>query len=241
MEQMNRECVILPQVLKTAGYATGMFGKWHLGDENGHEPWKRGFDVGVIAPNDAEGIAHKQAVDPVFLFNGTPKRMKGTRDVCFAREAVNFMSQEREEPFFCYYATYDPHRDHWAESRFVKQAGRLMEQAKRTGLPGAKDDRKHLLFAEVLRVDWIPGGILDFLDEKGHADNTLVFLVTDNGATDGVDAYNKGMRGYETTAWVGGTRALAYWSLPGVPEPRDLTERCAHIDVLPTMVRSGSG
>lgn len=235
MEQMNREVVTLPQVLKTAGYATGMFGKWHLGHENGHEPWKRGFDIGVIAADDSKNEAHRKARDPVFFFNGKKRQMKGTRDHLFAQEAMRVMKQEREKPFFCYFATYDPHSAYWAEARFMKEIRQQVKEAAAKGTLGVTSERRNQFFAEVLQTDWMIGEILDFLEEEQLADNTLVHFVTDNGATTGVDVYNKGMRGHKTTAWVGGTRALSYWRWPGVLEPRDLPESYAHIDVLPTL------
>lgn len=233
MERMNPDCVTLPQVLKRAGYATGMFGKWHLGDQDEHVPWKRGFDVGVIAENDAAAAQHKP-LDPVFLFNGEKRQMKGPQDQLFAKEAMTFMEQERDEPFFCYSATYDPHRGYWAEERFVKEMERQTQAADERGELGVSSQR-HLFFAEILQVDWILGEMMNFLEDKGLSDNTLVLLVTDNGGTDGVDAFNQGMRGHKVTAWVGGTRALAFWRLPGVLKPGDVTESCAHIDVLPTL------
>ena len=235
MEQMNQQSVTLPQILKTAGYSTGMFGKWHLGFENGYEPWKRGFDETVIAENDGKGPAHSKAVDPLLIFNGTKKQIKGTRDYVFAQEAMSFMEKDRDQPFFCYYATYDPHRAHWAEPRFVEQTEKQMQEADQKGLLKSKNKSKSLFFAEVLQTDWIIGELLDFLDEAKLSDNTLVYFVTDNGATDGVDFYNKEMRGHKSTSWVGGTRALSYWRLPGILQPRDLGESIAHIDVLPTL------
>jgi arylsulfatase len=87
----------------------------------------------------------------------------------------------------------------------------------------------------VLQVDWIVGQLLDFLEREGLADDTLVLLMGDNGGTDGTDAYNANMRGHKTTAWRGGTRAKVFWRLPGVLEPGEVTESCAHIDVLPTL------
>lgn len=233
MERMNPDCTTLAQVLKRAGYATGMFGKWHLGDQGEHAPWERGFDIGVIAENDGAAAQHKP-LDPMFLFNGAPRKMKGPQDQLFAKEAMAFMEQDRDEPFFCYYATYDPHKGYWAEERFVQEMERQVEAAKERDVLGVSE-RRQLFFAEILQVDWILGEIMDFLDEKKLSENTLVLLVTDNGGTDGVDAYNMNMRGHKVTAWVGGTRALAFWRLPGVLEPGDLAESCAHIDVLPTL------
>jgi arylsulfatase len=233
MEQMNKARTTVANVLSAAGYDTGMFGKWHLGDTGSHVPWCRGFGVGVIAKNDAAG-AQRKAVDPVFLFNGEERRMRGVRDVLFAEEAMKFMAQDRKKPFFCYFATYDPHAPFQAEDRFMEEMRRQVEAAKKKGILGVNEKRVDF-FAEVLQTDWILGRLMDFLEEKGLVKNTLVFVMNDNGGTCGVDAFNAGMRGDKGTAWLGGTRAYAFWRLPGVLEPRDVTESCAHIDVLPTL------
>ena len=239
MEQMSEACTTVANVLSTAGYDTGMFGKWHLGDTGGHVPWRRGFDVGVIAKNDAAGAAQQMAVDPVFLFNGEERRMTGIRDSLFAEEAMKFMARDRKKPFFCYFATYDPHAPFQAEDRFIEETRRQMEAAKKKGMPGANEKRVGF-FAEVLQTDWILGRLMDFLEEKGLAHNTLVLVMNDNGGTCGVDAFNADMRGDKGMAWLGGTRAYAFWRLPGVLEPRDVTESCAHIDVLPTLAEVAS-
>ena len=233
MEQMNEARTTVANVLSAAGYDTGMFGKWHLGDTGGHVPWRRGFDVGVIAKSDAAG-AQRKAVDPVFRFNGEERQMSGIRDDLFAQEAMKFMAQERKKPFFCYFATYDPHAAFQAEDRFMEEARRQVEEAKKKGIPGVNEKRVNF-FAEVLQTDWILGRLMDFLEEKGLAKNTLVFVMNDNGGTCGVDAFNAGMRGDKGTAWLGGTRAYAFWRLPGVLDPREVTQSCAHIDVLPTL------
>jgi arylsulfatase A-like enzyme len=234
MRRMNRECVTLPQILATAGYRTGMFGKWHLGISDGHAPWDRGFHEAVIAETDADQRAHMLALDPVFSFNGERREMQGVREFLFADEAMRFMKEKREEPFFCYLATHDPHKAYWAENRFELEMERQVMAAREAGILGVSD-RRLPFFAEILQLDWNLGRILDFLEFESLAENTLVVLISDNGGTDGVDAHNANMRGHKTTAWVGGTRAIAFWRLPGILETRALTPPFAHIDVLPTL------
>jgi len=235
MEQMNQDCVTLADVLSGGGYATGMFGKWHLGDENGYEPWKRGFEVAVIAEQDARSKAHQRSVDPVFYFNGERRKMTGVRDDLFAQEAMKFMGEKRAEPFFCYYATYDPHGGHHPMDRFREELKSQMLKAEAEGIDLKMEKRREGFFGEVLQVDWILGKLMSFLEKEQLAANTLVCLVTDNGATGGTDIFNAGMRGHKTTAWLGGTRALAFWRLPGVLKPGVVDESCAHLDVLPTL------
>jgi arylsulfatase A-like enzyme len=232
MCNMNRECVTLPQILAAAGYRTGMFGKWHLGIDDGHAPWERGFQEAVVAEGDADQIAHSRAVDPVFLFNGERREMQGVREFLFADEAMRFMRKENEAPFFCYLATHDPHKAYWAEPRFEQE---MLRQADEN--PGVAPHRLPF-FAEILQLDWNLGRVLDFLESSSLAENTLVILMSDNGGTDGVDAHNVGMRGHKTTAWVGGTRAVAFWRWPGMLEARALDQPYAHIDVLPTLAEA---
>jgi arylsulfatase A-like enzyme len=233
MRDMNRAMVTLPEILATAGYRTGMFGKWHLGQSDGHAPWERGFDEAVIADGDADQGAHSRAVDPVFFFNGELRQMQGVREFLFADEAIRFMGQAEDQPFFCYLATHDPHKAYWAEPRFGEELQRQLRDGP-AGAPGVAD-RRLPFFAEILQLDWNLGRVLDFLEARSLANNTLVVLMGDNGGTDGVDAFNSAMRGHKTTAWRGGTRAPAFWRLPGVLEARDLDHAFAHIDVLPTL------
>ena len=234
MRNMNRDMVTLPQVLADAGYRTGMFGKWHLGIDDGHAPWDRGFHKAVIAGTDADRRAHMLAVDPVFSFNGKRRDMRGPRERLFAEEAMRFMAEERDEPFFCYLSTHDPHKAYWAAYRYELEMERQVAAARNAGILGVSD-RRLPFFSEILQLDSIIGRVLDFLEEQSLDENTLVILMSDNGGTDGVDAHNANMRGHKATAWIGGTRAIAFWRLPGILEARELDEPYAHIDLLPTL------
>ncbi len=234
MRRMNREMTTLPEVLAAAGYRTGMFGKWHLGIDDGHAPWDRGFQQAVIAATDADTRAHMLAMNPVFSFNGELRDMQGPRERLFFNEAIRFMTEDRDEPFFCYLSTHDPHKAYWAAHRYELQMERQVAAAREAGTLGVTD-RRLPFFSEILQLDSNIGRLLEFLEKQSLAENTLVILMSDNGGTDGVDAHNAYMRGHKTTAWVGGTRAVSFWRLPGVLEPRELPEPYAHIDVLPTL------
>lgn len=234
MRLMNREMITLPQVLAAAGYRTGMFGKWHLGISDRHAPWDRGFHEAVIAETDADRRAHVLAVDPVFSFNGERREMRGVREFLFADEAMRFMKEARDGPFFCYLATHDPHKAYWAGYRFEVEMERQVAAAREAGTLGVSD-RRLPFFSEILQLDWNIGRVLDFLESESLAANTLVLLMGDNGGTDGIDAHNAGRRGHKATAWSGGTRVKAFWRLPGILEARALPQPYAHIDVLPTL------
>jgi arylsulfatase len=86
------------------------------------------------------------------------------------------------------------------------------------------------------------GVLFDKLDSLNIAENTLVILINDNGATFGTDIWNANMRGVKTTAWYGGTRAISFWRWLGTLKPHDVQPLTAHVDILPTLAElAGAG
>ena len=98
---LNRNAILLPQLLKSAGYRTGFIGKWHLGQKEGYSPGDRGFDFSSTTKrwNMAE-------FDPVIIRNGMETQHEGFRENVYFDEAMAFMEESGDQPFFCYLATY---------------------------------------------------------------------------------------------------------------------------------------
>jgi arylsulfatase len=119
-ERLALDATTLAQVLKTAGYATGIFGKWHLGDEPDHWPSERGFDemfihgaggIGQTFPGSCGDAPGNTYFAPVILHNGTFVRTQGyCTDIFFSR-AIEWMDDQIDAhiPFFAYIATNTPH------------------------------------------------------------------------------------------------------------------------------------
>ncbi len=233
-ERLTLEAVTLPGVLKSAGYATGIFGKWHLGDEPAYQPNRRGFDevfihggggIGQTFPGTCGDAPGNTYFDPAILHNGTFEKTKGyCTDVFFGR-ATRWIEQRKSSgPFFCWIATNAPHSPYHA-----KPEDRALYEGKGLG-PETEN-----FFGMLHNIDGNLGKLLTKLDEWGIARQTLVVMMNDNGGTAGVKVFNAGMRGAKVTPWIGGTRALSFWRWPGKFQPADCPALTAHVDVFRTL------
>lgn len=223
-EQLDRDAVTLPQLLQPAGYKTGIFGKWHLGDEAGYRPYERGFDVAVHVLGG--GGVHW---NPTVNRNGQrdAHASEGFREDVLFNESMKFMSANKERPFFCYIATHSPHTPLAAPEEFVAPyRGRVSAE-------------EALYLGMVANIDWNVGRLLEFLQKEGLEKNTVVIFMNDNGATVGVNMHNAGMRGVKTTVWEGGHRAMSLWRWPGAWRPQTDEQLTAHLDFLPTICDLG--
>jgi len=217
---MNREMTTLPQILSEAGYATALFGKWHLGQSDGYRPDQRGFDSSLTVPEDNQ----RSHYDPELSLNGEPVSSQGYRTDIFFDEAMGWIEARAsdEAPFFCYLATYSAH-------------GPLVVPEKYAAPYQTQAGQYANYYGMLANLDWNLGRLLDRLDALQLEEDTLIVFMNDNGGTFGVDTYNAGMRGCKGTIWRGGTRAFSFWRWPGTLEPRDESILTGHVDVLPTL------
>lgn len=211
--EMSLNATTVAQVLKAAGYATGIFGKWHLGSNGEYRPEKRGFDVSVTSVDDTQD-AH---FDPVLLFNGIEKQTKGFREDILFHEATQFIESNKDRPFVCYIPTYSPHAPLKAPQEYIDR------------------NNGNVFYAMISNIDDNIGRLMVKLKDLQVDDHTVVIVINDNGGTWGVDNYNAGMRGCKATAWYGGTRALSLWRWPGHIKPRNIENLAAHVDLLPSL------
>ena len=235
-ERLTLTATTLPQVLKSAGYRTGIFGKWHLGDEAEYQPNKRGFDevfihgaggIGQSYPGSCGDAPGNTYFDPAILHNGKFERTKGYCTDVFFAQATKWIEGEvaAKRPFYCHLATNAPHAPYNA---------RPEDAALYEGKGLGKDTEN--FFGMLHNIDQNVGRILAKLDELGVAKDTLVVFMNDNGGTAGVKVFNAGMRAAKGTAFLGGTRAMAFWRWPGHLEPRDVDTMSSNIDFLPTVL-----
>ncbi len=219
-EHLLKSATILPQLLKRAGYENGFIGKWHLGNGKGFRPEDRGFDW--TSTNVGGGRKH---FDPVMIRNGKREPRKGFREDLFFDEAMSFIDETtaKDQPFFCYLATYSPHTPLAAPEKFLAPYRDAVSE-------------KHATYLGMIEnIDENVGRILRFLKERQLEDNTIVVFMNDNGVTEGLDVYNAGMRGCKCTVWEGGTRAMSFWKWPKHWKPQQVDNLTAHLDVLPTL------
>lgn len=234
-ERLSLETTTLPQLLRSAGYTTGIFGKWHLGDEAEYRPDRRGFDevfihgaggIGQTYPGSCGDAPGNRYFDPAILHNGKFVKTEGYCTDVFYRQATRWIDAQRggDKPFFAYIPTNAPHSPYIArpEDKAIYE-GR-----------GLTPDQENF-FGMLHNIDANVGRLLAKLDEWGIADETLVIFMNDNGGTAGVNVFNAGMRGAKGSPWVGGTRAASFWRWPGTLKPADCATLAAHIDFLPTI------
>lgn len=215
--------------LKAAGYATAMFGKWHLGEKAKFHPSARGFDQAIIADGKH------------FDFETNPKvdYPPGTYLADFLTDkAVDFIRQNKQGPFFLYLPHFGVHAPHQAKKEWIKHF------EKKSSVGGHKDPTYAAMIAS---VDESVGKILDLLDELQIADNTVVFFSSDNGGVGGYKAEgienaggvtdNKPLRSGKGSLYEGGTRDPFIVRWPGITQPGSIcNEPAIHVDIFPTLL-----
>lgn len=231
----------IANVFADGGYATGMVGKWHLGDNAPHRPQDRGFEHvvwhrcgGVGQASDYWGNDY---FDDTYEVNGEFVKFEGYCTDVWFREAMKFVESKKDEPFFLYLATNAPHGPYivgkeWSEP-YQKTA---------TWRNGAN------FYGMVANFDHNVGLLREQLEELGIAENTIFIFLTDNGTAAGakfegltseaVEGFNAGLRGKKSSIYDGGHRVPFFIHWPGgnLTGGRDLDHLAAHLDVLPTLV-----
>lgn len=233
-ERLTPKALTLAEVLRQAGYRTGIFGKWHLGDEPRYQPGRRGFDevfihggggIGQTYPGSCGDAPGNTYFDPAILHNGRFERTRGFCTDVFTSQAISWMASVKgRRPFFCYVPFNAAHAPLSCPPEY------------RAPYVGKVPDLTATLFGMIANIDANVGRLLGQLEAWGIAEETLVIFLNDNGG-DGVSTrvFNAGMRGSKNTPWLGGTRAASFWRWPGTWQPRDVDALTAHIDVFPTL------
>ena len=238
-ERMSLDTFTLPQQLKTVGYTTGIFGKWHLGDEAAYRPESRGFDEVYIHGGGGIGQSYKGScgdapkntnIDPALFHNWIFEKTTGYCTDLFFAQAIKWMESKHQskQPFFAYITPNAAHGPHVVPKNYYEHY---------LGKPGVDEDTAKFM-GMIENVDTNFGVLLKKLTEWGIADNTLViYLGGDNGGTAGVKIFNAGMRSGKGTPYMGGTRTPAFFRWPAgkIPAGAECKALTAHIDLLPTL------
>jgi len=242
----RRREITLGHLFYDGGYATGMFGKWHLGDTYPYGAEHRGFQhvvrhgAGVVG--EVPDFWNNDYFDDTYLENGKWKEFEGFCTDVWFDEAMTFMRANKGRPFFCYLATNAPHGPFNVHDRYVKPylaAGVPKWRARFYGL--------------IANIDENVGRLMDFLDREALARNTILIFMGDNGTAGGVNrtpdgvcrppsvtnGYNAGMRGTKVWPYEGGHRVACFvrWPGGGIEGGRDVSGLSAHIDLLPTLAQ----
>ncbi len=227
--KMHADEVTLAERLQAAGYRTGIFGKWHLGDNYPMRPMDQGFEESLI--HKSGGINQtpdrpNDYFDPLLWKNGQRFEAKGYCTDVFFDAALAFIENIRNEPFFAYIPTNAPHTPLIVPDEYV-----------RPYLDAGLDEDTAKVYGMVENIDDNFGRLLDRLVELGLRENTLVVFLTDNGPQQ--RRYAAGLRGRKASTYEGGIRAISLWQWPAVlAAPAKLGPIAAHIDVAPTLMQA---
>ena len=240
----------LPEYLEKAGYRTGLFGKWHLGDNYPLRPEDRGFQEtlwsqggGLAQPSDAPGVDPRTAYfDPILKKNGKDAKTKGYCTDVFTDAALKFISAESSKPFFAYVAYNAPHSPFQVPEQFAAHYQKLDLTANafpKIGQPWAptaklNTDEIANAYGMIENIDTNFARLLKTLEEKKLAENTIVIFMTDNG-TGGV-RYAAGLRNRKGTVYEGGIRVPCYIGWSGIKAGAAIDSPTAHIDIAPTLL-----
>ena len=223
--------VTMGQIFKDAGYATGMFGKWHLGDNYPYRPEDRGYTE--VLRHGGGGVGQtpdywdNAYFDGSYWHNGTPEAVKGFCTDVFFDYAKRFIKTQHEakKPFLAYISTNAPHGP--------------MHSPKKYSEPYSKQGSSHAnFFGMIANIDENVGRLRDFLEAEGLAENTIFIFTTDNGSSSGWKVYNSGMRAGKGSEYDGGHRVPFFvrWPAGKLTGGRDVAPITAHVDIVPTLI-----
>jgi arylsulfatase A-like enzyme len=236
-ERLSLKSITLAQTLRDAGYATGIFGKWHLGDEKEYLPSARGFTemfihgaggIGQSYPGSCGDAPGNKYFNPTILHNDQFEKTSGYCTDVFFRQASAWIRSQNESgrPFFAHIATNAPHSPYIAKPDDA-------------ALYADKVNNKQLahFFGMIHNIDENIGKLMAQLKAMDIERETLVIFMNDNGTAAGSPVFNAGMRGTKGTAFLGGTRASSFWRWPGKIKSGTSKALAAHIDVFPTLAK----
>jgi arylsulfatase A-like enzyme len=226
--ELPLEKITIADTLKKAGYATGMFGKWHLGTDAKHHPLKRGFDEAI----ESSGVHFD------FKTNPHTDYPKGQYLADFLTDhAVDFIERHKDQPFFLYLPHYAVHAPHQAKKELIAKF------KDKTPVGGHKDPAYAAMIAS---VDESVGRIVRTLDKLGLTENTLVIFSSDNGGVGGYERAgltksgitdNAPLKGGKGMLYEGGVRVPYIFSWKGkiAPGKENITP-INSVDLYPTLV-----
>lgn len=229
---LREDEVTVGDVFGDAGYATGFFGKWHLGDNYPYRPEERGFQE--VVRHGGGGVGQtpdywdNAYFDDTYWRNGTAEKFQGHCTDVWFRCAREFIGKQvaQKRPFLAIVSTNAPHGPMHAPQKFA--------DLYRKDLPNVAS--RHY-FGMISQIDEQVGRLREFLDAEGIAEETIFIFTTDNGTVRG-QVYDGGMRGTKSSEYEGGHRVPFFIHYPAgnLRGGRVVKTLTAHVDVLPTLI-----
>ena len=219
--------VTVADLLEKAGYRTGIFGKWHLGDNYPSRPQDKGFQETLIHLSGAIGGVPDKGpsyFEPVLWRNGKAAQQKGYCTDHFFEGAINFIRTHKNRPFFAYIPTNVPHSPLEVADSYAKP---FLD----AGLP----EKTAKIYGMIQNLDENIGHLMRELKTQGLEENTLVIFMTDNGPSG--RRFNSGLRAGKGSVYEGGIRVPFFVRWPRrIPGGTRIDRIAAHIDILPSLL-----
>jgi len=254
---MDPSLKTMANVFKDAGYATGLFGKWHLGDNYPHRPEDRGFDEAIWFPsshlNGVSDYWDNDYFDDFYNHNGRREKFNGYCTDVFTEEAISWMKKKADddESFFTFLPMNAAHWPPFVPEKYRVPArealnanSEVLERLSKEKMnPYYGDDINEALvtfLAMGLNIDENIGKVMQYLEADGLLENTIVVFFTDNGSSFGRHYYNAGMKGGKQELFEGGHRVPLFIKGPeSIVGKPIIVDDLTHVqDLLPTLASS---
>jgi arylsulfatase len=243
---LRKELPTMADIFSDNGYATGVFGKWHLGDNYPYRPQDRGFAESVWFPSSHIGSVPdywgNDYFDDTYMHNGKREKYEGYCTDIFFDQAMDFIkiARNNNKPFLAYIPTNTPHWPFFAKEEDIKVIKNAYEASSidKNKLKHKKDKDGLINYLAMIRnIDSNVGRIRNFLKENDLDKNTIFIFLTDNGSIFSTQYYDAGMRGMKTQLWDGGHRIPLFLHFPkGKFETKMVNGLTQVQDILPTLI-----
>lgn len=231
-DRINVQEETIAETLRQAGYATAIYGKWHIGDNYPMRPQDKGFE---------EAIVHKACCltpwfrpggdnyfDPLLYHNGKLEKYKGYCMNVYTDLTIEFARENKDKPFFVYLSTNTPHGPLAITEEYIAPYRAM-------GL----SDGKSRAYGTITNIDDNFGRLIGKLKEMGIDGNTIIVFLSDNGPASSDEERRGGLRGQKSLVYEGGIRVPCLFSWPGNFKGRRKIDRiAAHIDLVPTLLEA---
>ncbi|TWU46101.1 Arylsulfatase precursor [Rubripirellula tenax] len=230
---LRRRETTMADVFAANGYATALFGKWHLGDCYPYRPEDRGFQHCVFHQAGGVGQAPdywgNDYFDDTYVVNGKHQRFEGFCTDVWFDEGIKFIEANKDKPFFAYISTNAPHSPYFCPEEYSDP------------YEGNSQVSIAEFYGMITNVDDNMAKLMKILDDRGIADNTILVFMTDNGTAGGLKdgrGFDGGMRGMKNSEYEGGHRVpfIIRWPDGKIEAGKTIDRLTAHIDILPTFI-----
>jgi arylsulfatase A-like enzyme len=229
----------MADIFSATGYKTGIFGKWHLGDNFPFRPQDRGFDEVLIhgggGARQTPDYWGNDYFDDTYFHNGKPQKYRGYCTDVWFNGAMKFIEDNKDRAFFCYLSTNAPHQPFYIAQKYIN----MYKDNKKVPNPN--------FYGMITNIDKNLSRLRKKLKSLGLEEDTIFIFMTDNGTAAGVKVdekgfvvkgYNAGMRGKKSSEYDGGHRVpcFIYWPGGKITGGKDIDRITAHVDMLPTLI-----